>query len=170
MIRLNYLEPVIQTVWSTNMTPGEISDGPTGYCGANPDAPSECIVKSSHAPYGSIDDDNFTFGGEEYTVMSLRYGVYGDKVVDLSLDSELEIPDDALEADAVLQIGGESYNFSLKTDVAGDPASRYSWETDPSPGPLDPIPVSRFWCMTIVRATLRPCAVWKILPEERSAE
>ena len=72
---------------SATLTPGEVSGGPTGYCGDNGAVSAGC--KSSHDPYGTLTDTQFQIDATTYEVRSIRYGVSSSGNLFLTLDKEL---------------------------------------------------------------------------------
>ena len=106
-------------VWSATLTPGEISSGPNGYCGAN--TSGDCWVKSSHSPYGVLSDNDFMVGDRPFVVRSLRYGASGDGHLFLTLDEDLTESDKLW---LTLHIGNRQFALA----DANDHSKGYQWQ------------------------------------------
>ena len=113
-------------------TPGDVFKGPTGYCAPDPDFSTECVVKSSHEPYGAFNpaDYDFEIAGATYTVLSLRYGAASaNPKLHLTLDKELPAAD---KSRLVLYIhdherGTRLLKFSAADTSVTSIANTYTW-------------------------------------------
>ena len=117
----------VNIVWSSKLTPGLVSGGPTGYCALKPGFPNQCVVKNSHAPYGSLNDAEVQIEGTTYKITSLRYGSGSDVNLFLTLDRAL--PNSELEK-LTLLIGDTAFPMSEATEEAG---KGYKWAGYPQP-------------------------------------
>lgn len=127
-------------VWSANLTPGEVTNGPTGHCR---ESDPVYAVRASQDPYDALTKKHFYAGNEKYNILSIRHGVSsrGTNKLHLTLDRELS---ESRPADLVLNLGSESFRLSDADTSSGSPYSRYKrrWEVA-SPGRVGaPIGVS----------------------------
>ena len=113
------------TIWATNFIPEAINNGPTSYYAPDPEFDIECIVKSSHDPYGSISDDNFAISGTSYTVLSIRYGLSSSSnpKLHLTLDNPLSSSD---LGELIFYVGSRSFRLSTATNPATR-SNNYTW-------------------------------------------
>ena len=117
----------VHVISSSRLTPGLVSGGPTGYCVLKPGFPNQCVVKNSHAPYGSLRDAEFQVEGTTYKITSLRYGSSSDGNLFLTLDRAL--PNSELDK-LTLLIGGTAFPMSEATEEAG---KGYKWADHTQP-------------------------------------
>ena len=117
----------VHVISSSRLTPGLVSGGPTGYCVLKPGFPNQCVVKNSHAPYGSLRDAEFQVEGTTYKITSLRYGSGSDGNLFLTLDRAL--PNSELDK-LTLLIGDKAFPMSEATEEAG---KGYKWADHSQP-------------------------------------
>ena len=120
----------LTTFWQASLTPEQArilvdqeSSGHTGYCARVPKTFDKCVADVTLLPFGSIrgNENYFWYGGNRYTVTSLRYRSDGDGSLYLNLDRTL--PDSELN-NLVLRIGSRAF---LLSEAASGNNEAFRW-------------------------------------------